>query len=85
MILEKIEKYNICIFKILVISRFNSINRLINEQIQIVVVASTTNQEVANDLQMSLKFLTTFSFTLEELILTFFSLLMTSSLKVQIG
>jgi hypothetical protein len=79
-----LEKYNICIFKILAISRFNSVNRLINEQIQI-VVASTTNQEVANDLQMSLKFLTTFSFTLEELILTFFSLLMTSSLKIQIG
>lgn len=85
MILEKIEKYNIWFFKILVISRFNSINRLINEQIQIVVVASTTNQEVANYLQMSLKFFTRFSFILEKLILTFFSLLMTSSLKVQIG
>jgi len=55
-------------FQILFISRFNSINRLINEQIQIVVVVSITNQEVANDLQFSLKFFTTFSFILEKLI-----------------
>jgi hypothetical protein len=83
LVVNKLVNEIVMAINLITINRFNSINRLIYQIIQIIVVVNTIIQESINDLQLSLKFFVAFPSTFKKILVMFIFQHMPMSLSLK--